>query len=85
MTLALGYDRLTAIAIIMIGYGTGFGAATINPFTTLIAQDIAGLEPASGLWYRLVLFFVFVPIGIHHVWSYAKEGEAIRRQAWWPM
>ncbi len=73
MTLALGYDRLTAIAIIMIGYGTGFGAATINPFTTLIAQDIAGLEPASGLWYRLVLFFVFVPIGIHHVWSYAKK------------
>jgi len=73
MTLALGYDRLTAIAIIMIGYGVGFGAATINPFTTLIAQDIAGLEPASGLWYRLVLFFVFVPIGIHHVWSYAKK------------
>jgi uncharacterized ion transporter superfamily protein YfcC len=73
LCLALGYDRLTAIAIIMLGYGTGFGAALINPFTTLIAQDIAGLEPASGLWYRLVLFFIFVPIGIHHVWSYAKK------------
>jgi len=73
MTLALGFDRLTAIAMIMIGYGVGFGAATINPFTTLIAQDIAGLELASGLWYRLVLFFIFVPIGIHHVWSYAKK------------
>ncbi len=73
MTLALGYDRLTAIAIVMVGYGTGFGAATINPFTTLIAQDIAGLEPASGLWFRLVLFVIFVPIGIHHVWSYAKK------------
>jgi len=73
MTLALGYDRLTAIAIIMIGYGTGYGVATINPFTTLIAQDIAGLDPASGLWYRLLLFFIFVPIAIHHVWSYAKK------------
>ena len=73
LCLALGYDRLTAIAIVMIGYGAGFGAALINPFTTLIAQDIAGLEPASGLWYRLVLFGVFVPIGIHHVWSYAKK------------
>ena len=73
LCLALGYDRLTAIAIIMLGYGTGFGAALINPFTTLIAQDIAGLEPASGLWYRLVLFFIFVPMGIHHVWSYAKK------------
>ncbi len=73
LTLALGYDRLTAVGIIMIGYGAGFGAATINPFTTLIAQDIAGLQPASGLWYRLVLFAIFVPIGIHHVWSYAKK------------
>ena len=73
LTLALGYDRLTAIGIVMIGYGAGFGAATINPFTVLIAQDIAGLQPASGLWYRLVLFFVFVPIGIHHIWSYAKK------------
>ncbi len=73
MTLALGYDRLTAIAIVMIGYGIGCGTATINPFTVLIAQDIADLDPASGLWYRLVLFFVFVPIGIHHMWSYAKK------------
>jgi uncharacterized ion transporter superfamily protein YfcC len=73
MTLALGYDRITAVAIIMVGYGVGYGAALINPFTVLIAQDIAGLQPASGLWYRLVLFVIFVPIGIHHVWSYAKK------------
>jgi uncharacterized ion transporter superfamily protein YfcC len=73
LCLALGYDRLTAIGIIMVGYGAGYGPAMINPFTTLIAQDIAGLEPASGLWYRLICFFVFVGIGIHHVWTYAKR------------
>ncbi|MEE9597500.1 MAG: hypothetical protein V3V96_12055, partial [Acidiferrobacterales bacterium] len=73
LALALGYDRLTAVAIVMVGYGTGYGAAVINPFTTLIAQDIAGLQPASGLWYRLVMMAIFVPIGIHHVWSYAKK------------
>jgi len=73
LCLALGYDRLTAIAIIMVGYGAGYGPALINPFTTLIAQDIAGLEPASGLWYRALMFCVFVPLGIHHVWSYAKK------------
>ena len=73
ITLALGYDRLTAVAIVMVGYGTGYGAAVINPFTTLIAQDIAGLQPGSGLWYRLVMIAIFVPIGIHHVWSYAKK------------
>ena len=73
MSLALGYDRLTAIGIVMVGYGTGFGAATINPFTVMIAQDIAGLQPASGLWYRLILTVIFVSIGVHHVWSYAKK------------
>ena len=73
LSLALGYDRITAVAIIMVGYGVGYGAALINPFTVIIAQDIAGLPPASGLWYRLVLLVVFLPIGIHHVWSYAKK------------
>jgi len=73
LCLALGYDRLTAIGIIMVGYGAGYGPAFINPFTTLIAQDIAGLEPASGMWFRLVCFVVFVSMGIHHVWSYAKR------------
>ena len=73
LCVALGYDRLTAVAIILVGYGAGYGPAMINPFTTLIAQDIAGLEPASGLWYRLICFFVFVSLGIHHVWTYAKQ------------
>ena len=73
LALALGYDRITAVAIIMVGYGVGYGAALINPFTVLLAQDIAGLQPASGLWYRMVLMVVFLPIGIHHIWSYAKK------------
>jgi uncharacterized ion transporter superfamily protein YfcC len=73
LCLAMGYDRMTAIGIIMVGYGTGYGPAFINPFTTLIAQDISGLEPASGMWYRLICLVVFVSIGIHHVWKYAKK------------
>jgi len=73
LSLALGYDRVTAVGIIMVGYGVGYGAALINPFTVLLAQDVAGLQPASGLWYRMALLVVFLPIGIHHVWSYAKK------------
>ncbi len=73
LALALGYDRITAVGIIMIGYGVGYGAALINPFTVILAQDIAGLQPASGLWYRMVLLAVFLPIGIHHIWSYAGK------------
>ena len=55
LALALGYDRIVAVGIIMVGYGVGYGAALINPFTVLLAQDVAGLQPASGLWYRASL------------------------------
>lgn len=73
LALALGYDAITAVGIMTVGYGIGYGVAAINPFTVLIAQDVAGLQPTSGLWFRLVLLAVFLPIGIHHVWSYARK------------
>lgn len=73
LSLALGYDRVTGVGIMAVGYSVGYGVALINPFTVLIAQDVAGLQPTSGLWYRLALMGVFLPIGIHHVWSYAKK------------
>jgi uncharacterized ion transporter superfamily protein YfcC len=70
---ALGYDAIVAVGIMAVGYGIGYGVAALNPFTLLIAQDVAGLEPASGFWFRVVLLFAFLPVGIHHVWSYAKK------------
>ena len=72
----MGFDAITAVGILCIGYGAGYGAAAINPFTVLIAQDVAGLQPTSGLAYRLVLFVVFVAVGIHHVASYARRVAA---------
>jgi uncharacterized ion transporter superfamily protein YfcC len=76
LALALGYDAVTGVAIVTIGYAVGYGVATINPFTVLIAQDVAGLQPGSGLGYRLVLSLLFVPLGVHHVWRYASRVKA---------
>ncbi len=73
LALALGYDTVTAVGIMAVGYGIGYGTALMNPFTVLIAQDVAGLQPTSGLWFRFVLLCVFLPIGVHHVWSYARK------------
>jgi uncharacterized ion transporter superfamily protein YfcC len=69
----MGFDAITAVGILCIGYGAGYGAATINPFTVLIAQNVAGLEPTSGLVLRMVLFVIFVAVGIHHVYRYASR------------
>jgi uncharacterized ion transporter superfamily protein YfcC len=73
LALALRYDALVGVAIVTFGYSIGFGIATINPFTVLIAQDLAGLQPASGLGFRLILTAVFLPVGVHHIWKYATK------------
>jgi uncharacterized ion transporter superfamily protein YfcC len=76
LTLGLGFDRITAVGILCVGYSVGYGAALINPFTVLIAQDVAGLEPASGLWYRAILLLVFAVIGFLYVYRYAVRVHA---------
>lgn len=74
--IGLGFDPVAAIGILCVGYGVGYGAALINPFTVFIAQDIAGLPQASGIAYRAVLLVVFLAIGYHHVWRYARRVKA---------
>lgn len=69
----MGYDAVTAVGVVCLGFGIGYGVATINPFTVLVAQDIAGLAPASGLGLRLLLFPLFLGIGFHHLWRYAQR------------
>ncbi|ACY16758.1 YfcC family protein [Haliangium ochraceum] len=73
LCVGLGYDALVAVGVLCVGYGVGYGAAAINPFTVLIAQDVAGVAPTSGMGYRLILFPVFLAVGFHHVWSYAQR------------
>ena len=73
LCLAMRMDVITAMGILICGYGIGYGVAVMNPFTVIVAQDVSGLEPASGWAYRLALFVPFVAIGVHHVWSYARK------------
>ena len=76
LALALGLDTMTAIGTMCIGYGVGYGAALINPFTVFIAQDVAGIEQGSALTFRLILLLVFLLVGFHHVLSYARKVKA---------
>lgn len=76
LAIALGYDAVVGVAIITVGYGVGYGVAAINPFTVIIAQEIAGLPPTSGLGFRLAISAIFLPLGIHHVWRYASRVKA---------
>lgn len=73
LALALRYDAVVGVGIVTVGYAVGYGTAIINPFTVLIAQDIAGLQPGSGMGIRLALTVVFFAVGVHHVWHYATR------------
>jgi uncharacterized ion transporter superfamily protein YfcC len=76
LALALRYDAVVGVGIVTVGYSIGYGVATINPFTVLIAQDIAGVPPASGMGVRILLTLVFLAVGVHHVWRYAARVQA---------
>lgn len=70
---SLGYDSLTAIAIVFIGAAAGAAASTINPFSVGIAQALAQLAPGSGVTYRVVIFIAYILISIAFVMYYAKK------------
>lgn len=73
MCVALHMDSVTAIGTMVVGYCIGYGIAILNPFTLLVAQDVAGLEPTSGMWYRLIIAVPLLLAGFHHVWKYAVD------------
>lgn len=76
LCIGLGFDAVTAIGILCVGYGVGYGAALVNPFTVLVAQGIAEIPPSSGWEFRSVAFVLFVALGVQHVWSYARKVKA---------
>jgi len=76
LCLAMRMDAITAVGILVGGYGIGYGVAALNPFTVQIAQGIAGLAPTSGIGFRLALFVPFVAIGVHHVYRYSQRVAA---------
>jgi uncharacterized ion transporter superfamily protein YfcC len=71
--IALGYDALSAVAVIMLGAGIGVLGSTINPFSTGIASGIAGIPLADGIIYRIIILVVGVAIGIWYVMRYATR------------
>jgi uncharacterized ion transporter superfamily protein YfcC len=69
--IALGYDALAAVALIMLGAGIGTIGSTINPFSTGIATGIAGIPLLEGVSYRIIILVAGAAIGIWYVLRYA--------------
>ena len=73
--IGVGFDTITAVAVILVGSQIGCLASTVNPFATGVASDTAGISIADGIVWRLVLLVVMVAISIFYVYSYATKIE----------
>ena len=74
--IAAGYDALTGVAIIMLGAGVGVIGSTINPFSTAIASDAAGVPFTQGIALRFAILGLSWLAAVAFVMRYA---ERVRR------
>lgn len=73
---SIGYDAIVGVSMVALGGAIGFSTGTFNPFTTGVAQSIAGLPIFSGLGYRFICLVVFLIVtNIYIIW-YAKKIKA---------
>ncbi len=76
---ALGWDSVTGLGMSLLATGCGFAAGLTNPFTIGVAQTLAGLPLYSGLWLRLLSFWLIYALLLaflrRHARAVAREPE----------
>jgi uncharacterized ion transporter superfamily protein YfcC len=76
LMLSLGYDRMVAASVILLGAGVGTMTSTINPFATGVASGAADISIGDGIMLRLVMFVVLTSVTIAYVVRYAQRVKA---------
>lgn len=66
----LGYDRVFGLGIVALSAFVGFAAATTNPFTVAVAQQIAEVPLHSGMSFRMLFFACAMSLTIVHLLRY---------------
>ncbi len=73
LMIRLGYDRLTAVGVIVVGAGVGTLTSTVNPFATGVASDAAEISIGDGILLRLIMFVSLTAVAIGYVVRYARR------------
>lgn len=71
--IAVGFDTLVAVAIILLGAGVGVLGSTVNPFATGVASQAIGISPGEGIGLRLAFFAITYVIATLYVYRYAVK------------
>lgn len=75
LSLSLGWDTLTGMAMSLLAAGFGFATAITNPFSIGIASSLANTNILSGVLYRLVIFVIVYAVLQFFVVRHAKKIE----------
>lgn len=70
---SVGYDAMVGVSMVIVGAAIGFSSGWMNPFTTGIAQSLAGLPMFSGIGYRLFIWAVMLIVSSIYVLRYANK------------
>ncbi|MFK4067850.1 YfcC family protein [Streptomyces sp. NPDC029674] len=73
LMLALGYDRMTAVGVIILGAGVGVLCSTVNPFATGVASSAAGISLGDGIVLRFLMWCVLTGVTVAYVIRYATR------------
>ena len=70
---ALGYDRLVAASMIILGALIGNMGSTVNPFSIGVASGEANVSIGDGIVLRVVLWAVLTAVAVLFVLRYARR------------
>jgi uncharacterized ion transporter superfamily protein YfcC len=73
--IAVGFDTVTAVAIVLVGSQVGCLASTVNPFATGVASQAVGISMGQGIGLRVIMLVVLTTISIVYVYRYASKIE----------
>lgn len=70
---ALGYDAIVGLSIVALGAYIGFSGSIMNPYTVVVAQNIAGIPLYSNSGFRIICFLIFCTISILWIFRYGAK------------
>ncbi|MDY7394846.1 YfcC family protein [Aureibaculum sp. 2210JD6-5] len=71
--IAAKYDAMVGLACIFLGSSIGTMCSTVNPFSTIIASDAAGINWTTGLNGRFMMLCIVLIISLWYILRYAKR------------
>lgn len=73
LMLSLGYDSMTAVLVLFLSTQAGYVGSTINPFSILTIQGVAGIYGNPLLRFRMLSWIVIAGIPIVFTILYASR------------